>query len=138
MNVAHAIGEGDLVWQTGDPVRHRVPHALEEPPAAMRMPPPLDMPAARIVTQIQIPRPHRIIDRIRVRATNTYNGQGLYPSAKRMAIEDDKKHVTKDYRNVLDQKDVDMVVVASPDHWHAKMTIDLFLHGASRRRKRAK
>ena len=59
-----------------------------------------------------------------VRATNTYNGQGLYPSAKRMGIEDDKKHVTKDYRHVLDQKDVDMVVVASPDHWHAKMTID--------------
>ncbi len=51
-------------------------------------------------------------------------GQGLYPAAKRMGIEDDKKHVSKDYRTILDQKDVDMVVIASPDHWHAKMTID--------------
>ena len=51
-------------------------------------------------------------------------GQGLFPSAKRMEIENDKKHVSKDYRTILDQKDVDMVVIASPDHWHAKMTID--------------
>jgi predicted dehydrogenase len=51
-------------------------------------------------------------------------GAGLLPSAKRMGVEDDKKHVNKDYRVILDQKDVDMVVVASPDHWHARMTID--------------
>ena len=29
-----------------------------------------------------------------------------------------------DYRKVLDNKDVHAVVIASPDHWHAKMTID--------------
>ena len=51
-------------------------------------------------------------------------GAGLYPSAERMGVQDDKKHVSKDYRTVLDQKDVDMVVVATPDHWHARMTID--------------
>ena len=51
-------------------------------------------------------------------------GRGLYPSAKRCGIKDDKKHVTKDYRHVLDLKDVDIVVVATPDHWHAKMCID--------------
>jgi predicted dehydrogenase len=56
-------------------------------------------------------------------------GQGLYPSAKRCGIEDDKKHVTKDYRNVLEQKDVDIVCIASPDHWHARMTIDAFEAG---------
>ena len=56
-------------------------------------------------------------------------GQGLYPSAKRCGLEDDKKHVTKDYRNVLEQKDVDIVCIASPDHWHARMTIDALLAG---------
>ncbi|MDX2033542.1 MAG: Gfo/Idh/MocA family oxidoreductase [Blastocatellia bacterium] len=30
----------------------------------------------------------------------------------------------KDYRAMLDQKDVDYVAVVTPEHWHAKMTID--------------
>jgi predicted dehydrogenase len=52
-------------------------------------------------------------------------GAGLYPSAKRMGVSaDDKDHVTKDYRRLLDQKDVDVVAIATPDHWHAKQTID--------------
>lgn len=29
-----------------------------------------------------------------------------------------------DYRRVLGRKDIDAVIVASPDHWHASMTID--------------
>ncbi len=52
-------------------------------------------------------------------------GRGLYPSAKRCGIDtNDKEHVTKDYRKILDQKDVDVVGIATPDHWHAKMAID--------------
>jgi predicted dehydrogenase len=52
-------------------------------------------------------------------------GRGLYFSAKRCGInEEDKTHVTKDYRRVLDLKEVDVVCVATPDHWHAKMSID--------------
>src|SRR5262249_51449039 len=52
-------------------------------------------------------------------------GRGLYPSAKRCGIsETDKKHVAKDYRTILEQKDVDVVSIATPDHWHAKMAID--------------
>jgi predicted dehydrogenase len=29
-----------------------------------------------------------------------------------------------DYRRVLDNKDIDAVVIGSPDHWHVPMTID--------------
>ncbi|MCS6852298.1 MAG: Gfo/Idh/MocA family oxidoreductase [Gemmataceae bacterium] len=52
-------------------------------------------------------------------------GRGLYPSAKKVGLNpDDKAHVTKDYRRLLDLKEVDVVCVATPDHWHAKMCID--------------
>src|SRR5207302_1079830 len=36
----------------------------------------------------------------------------------------DKDHVTKDYRKVLDLKEVDIVCIGTPDHWHAKISID--------------
>ena len=52
-------------------------------------------------------------------------GRGLYPSAERCGINtDDKAKVTKDYRKLLADKDIDAVVIATPDHWHAKMAID--------------
>jgi predicted dehydrogenase len=51
--------------------------------------------------------------------------QGLYPTAKKCGLSpDDKEHVVKDYRRMLDLKDVDVVCIATPDHWHAKMCID--------------
>jgi predicted dehydrogenase len=52
-------------------------------------------------------------------------GKGLYPSAQRCGLNrEDAQHVTKDYRRLLDQRDVDVVCIATPDHWHAKMSID--------------
>jgi predicted dehydrogenase len=56
---------------------------------------------------------------------NVIKGRGLYPSAERCGLnKDDKEHVAKDYRKILDQKDVDLVCIATPDHWHARMAID--------------
>lgn len=56
---------------------------------------------------------------------NAEVGRGLYFSAKRCDLkEDDATHVTKDYRKLLDLKEVDVVCICTPDHWHAKMSID--------------
>jgi predicted dehydrogenase len=54
----------------------------------------------------------------------TYS-QGLYPSAKTVGLNpDDKKHVVKDYRRILELKEADVVFIGTPDHWHAKISID--------------
>ena len=52
-------------------------------------------------------------------------GRGLYPSARRCGLDvADRVHVTKDYRRLLELREVDLVCIATPDHWHAKMCID--------------
>lgn len=57
-------------------------------------------------------------------------GQGLFPSAKRCGLDvNDKSRVTKDYRKILENKDVDVVCIATPDHWHARMVLDSFTAG---------
>lgn len=34
-----------------------------------------------------------------------------------------------DYRRILDMKGIDFVIIATPDHWHAKMALDACLAG---------
>jgi len=56
--------------------------------------------------------------------------QGLYPSAKKCGLEPgDRNRVVKDYRRLLELKDVDVVCISTPDHWHARQTIDAFAAG---------
>jgi predicted dehydrogenase len=39
-------------------------------------------------------------------------------------IADPKAFATKHYKELLDRKDIDAVVIAAPDHWHVPMTVD--------------
>ncbi len=67
--------------------------------------------------------------RARINGKWTEIGRGLYPVAEFCGLSKDDKLVTKDYRKVLDSKDVDAIVVGTPDHWHAKMSIDAMESG---------
>lgn len=43
-------------------------------------------------------------------------------SARKLA--DEKAMATKAFKEVLDSKDIDAVLIATPDHWHVPMTVD--------------
>lgn len=46
-----------------------------------------------------------------------------YPIEKAKPLADDNATVSKDWQKVLDDKNIDAVVIGTPDHWHAPLTV---------------
>lgn len=59
-----------------------------------------------------------VFDRYREQAV-----QKVYEGTKR------KPEAVADYRQIIDDKSIDAVVIATPDHWHAKQTLDALAAG---------
>jgi predicted dehydrogenase len=53
----------------------------------------------------------------------------VYAKRKREAAEHYKCEGYLDYRELLNRNDIDAVIVATPDHWHAKIALDAMDHG---------
>ena len=56
-------------------------------------------------------------------------GRDLVKKKQGKKGKDFKLDVTGDYRHILDRKDIDVVTIVVPDHWHTKIAIDAMRAG---------
>ena len=85
----------------------------------------LENPRAEIVALCDVYRPY--LDRTRDKVDPRFLSSGKVP--RMTEVLPDAVDRYSDYRDVLDRKDIDAVVIATPDHWHALQTIHAFGSG---------
>jgi predicted dehydrogenase len=64
-----------------------------------------------------------------VDSAHAAQGRDLVKNKQGKKGKDFKLDVTGDYRHILDRKDVDVVTIVTPDHWHTKIAIDAMRAG---------
>jgi predicted dehydrogenase len=62
-------------------------------------------------------------DNVFVAACDVFK-ERLDATAQKLGQDGNKVDSYEDYRRVLDRKDIDAVLIATPDHWHPQQTID--------------
>lgn len=66
-----------------------------------------------------------------VAVCDVFNRYRERAAAKILRVAENEPYKTGDYREILDDQEIDVVLIATPDHWHARMTIDALKAGKS-------
>lgn len=74
----------------------------------------------------------RLNANIEVRSLCDVNRHALANTRKAVAARQSREPATyADYRNILKEQLLDLVIIATPDHWHALMAIEAMKSGAN-------